>query len=63
MRGPEAVHAYQGFIQDFTLEGGHFFGIVNLCMRNRHCANLALLGGSGGMPPQKMFENIAALID
>ena len=55
----------QGFIQDFTLEGGHFFGIVNICMRNRHCVNLALLGGSGGMPPppppQKMFEKIAAL--
>ena len=23
--------ACQGFIQDFTLEGGHFFGIVYVC--------------------------------
>ena len=41
----------QGFIQDFTLEGGHFFGIVNVCMQNnRHCANHAVWGHA---PPEK----------
>ena len=55
------AHSHQGFIQDFTLEGGHCSGLVSICMRNRHCANRALLGGSGGMPPQKNFEKIAAL--
>ena len=48
-----SLNASQGFIQDFTLEGGHFFGIVNVCMQNRHRANHALLGGSGGMPPPR----------
>ena len=39
------------------LRGGHFFGIVNICMQNRHCANHAFLGGSGG----RNFKKIAAL--
>ena len=29
------------------LRGDMFLGIVNVCMRNRHCANHALLGRSG----------------
>ena len=56
----------QGFIQDFTLGGRHFIGIVNICMRKRRCTNNALLwgGGGGGLgacpppppPPPRMFE-------
>ena len=36
----------------------NFLGIVNICVRNRHCANHALLGESGGMlpPPPEIFE-------
>ena len=46
------------------LRGDTFLGIVNVCtgMRNRYCANHALLGGSGDMPPPRnFFEKIAAL--
>ena len=45
----------QRVIQDFTLAGGNFFGIVNVCVRNRCCANETLSGGSGGIPPLRNF--------
>ena len=52
------VLVYQGFIEEFMLGGGGtLFGIVNICVRNKSCANHALLGGSGGMPPPPPPEN------
>ena len=54
------IFSYQGFIQNFTLEGGHFFGdSKHVYAKQTLCPSR----GSGGMPPppQKMFEKIAAL--
>ena len=46
-------------LQDFTLRGGGTLFGDSKRVRNRSCANHAILGGSGGMPPPKFF--LAAL--
>ena len=49
----------QGFIQDFEFGGGG--ELQSLALTWRACFSTPPLGGSGGMPPKKMFEKIEAL--
>ena len=45
------MHSVQGFIQDFTLEGGYFFGIVNMYVKQTLCKSCPSRGHAP--PPEK----------